>query len=143
MHVTIIWLTLVAIMLIIEIFSWGLTSIWFCLGGIGGAIVAALGGELWLQILVFAAISLICMVLVRPIALRFFNNSREKTNLDEIIGKKVLVIEAIDNKSEKGKVIYRGVEWLARSEDEQVIEKGSQVTIVEIAGVKLIVKKEN
>ena len=51
---TIFWLVLVAIMLVIEIFTLGLTTIWFSLGGVAAAIAAGLNSPLWLQIVLFA-----------------------------------------------------------------------------------------
>ena len=67
---TIFWLVLVAIMLVIEIFTLGLTTIWFSLGGVAAAIAAGLNSPLWLQIVLFAGVSVVVMVLVRPFAVK-------------------------------------------------------------------------
>ena len=76
-----------------------------------------------------------------PIAMRFFNPVKEKTNIDEIIGKKAVVIESIDNLQGTGKVRYQGMEWTARAEEENDrIEKDAEVEIIAVKGVKLIVK---
>ena len=69
------------------------------------------------------------------------NRERMKTNLDAVIGERAVVHEAIDNQKEKGKVIFRGVEWMARSSDDTLIPEGEAVQIEEISGVKLVVKK--
>ena len=81
------------------------------------------------------------MIVFRPIAMRFFNPVKEKTNIDEIIGKKAVVIETIDNLLETGRVRYQGMEWSARAEEEKdKIEKDTEVEITAVQGVKLIVK---
>ena len=85
---TIFWLVLVAIMLVIEIFTLGLTTIWFSLGGVAAAIAAGLNSPLWLQIVLFAGVSVVVMVLVRPFAVKVLDKSRAKTNIDELPGRK-------------------------------------------------------
>ncbi len=136
-----IWLIVIAVMLVIEIFSLGLTTIWFSFGAVAAAIVAGLSGPLWLQVALFAVVSLVFMALVRPFAVRIVNKGRTKTNIEEVIGEKAVVIEKIDNRNEKGKVMFRGVEWTARSRDDVEIEVDETVTIQEVSGVKLIVSK--
>ena len=137
----IIWLLIVAVMLVIEIFTMGLTTIWFSLGAVVAAIAASCSAPLWLQIVLFSVVSVAVMLLVRPFALKFMNKNRAKTNIDELIGQQAVVIEEIDNIKGTGKVRYRGVEWMARSTEGEVVGMEEVVLIQEIAGVKLMVKK--
>ena len=138
---TIFWLILVAVMLVIEIFTMGLTTIWFSLGAVAAAIAAGLGAPLWVQILLFTVVSVVIMILVRPFALKVMDRNRTKTNIDEVIGKQAEVLEPIDNQKEQGKVRFRGVEWMARSVDGSTVAAGDVVTVEEVSGVKLLVKK--
>ena len=138
---TIFWLILVAVMLVIEIFTMGLTTIWFSLGAVAAAIAAGLGAPLWVQILLFTVVSVVIMILVRPFALKVMDRNRTKTNIDEVIGQQAEVIEAIDNQREQGRVRFRGVEWMARSVDGSTVAAGDVVTVEEVSGVKLLVKK--
>ena len=138
---TIFWLILVAVMLVVEIFTMGLTTIWFSLGAVAAAIAAGLGAPLWVQILLFTVVSVVIMILVRPFALKVMDRNRTKTNIDEVIGKQAEVIEPIDNQKEQGKVRFRGVEWMARSVDGSTVAAGDVVTVEEVSGVKLLVKK--
>lgn len=136
----IIWLIILAVMLVSEIISLGLTTIWFCIGAIGAAIAAGLGFGIVIQILVFAVLSIVAMVLFRPIAVRFFNKEKEKTNIDEVIGKVAVVTKEIDNEMASGEVQLNGLSWTARSDDGRVIPADERVTVVAVKGVKLIVK---
>lgn len=138
---TIFWLILVAVMLVIEIFTMGLTTIWFSLGAVAAAIAAGLGAPLWVQILLFTVVSVVIMILVRPFALKVMDRNRTKTNIDEVIGQQAEVIEPIDNQKEQGKVRFRGVEWMARSVDGSTMAAGDVVTVEAVSGVKLLVRK--
>lgn len=136
----VIWLIILAVMLVLEIISLGLTTIWFCVGAIGAAIAAALGLGILVQVLVFFVLSVVAMVLFRPIAVKFFNKEKEKTNIDEVIGKVAVVTKEIDNEMALGEVQLNGLGWTARSGDGSVIPAGERVTVVSVEGVKLIVK---
>jgi membrane protein implicated in regulation of membrane protease activity len=81
------------------------------------------------------------LVFTRPLAVKFFNNDREKTNVDSVIGKKGIVTGQIDNLQGTGQVTLNGLEWTARSAQEgKVIAEGSVVVIRDVQGVKLIVE---
>ena len=138
---TAIWLVIVAVMLVIEIFTMGLTTIWFSIGALASAIAAALGAPLWLQIVLFVVVSLLIMFLVRPFAMRVVNKERMKTNIEAVVGEQAVVQESIDNLREQGKVIFRGVDWMARSIDNNPIPEGELVQIEKVSGVKLVVKR--
>lgn len=141
MTMTVLWLIVVAVMLVIEIFTMGLTTIWFSIGAVAAAVASGLSAPVWLQIVLFAAVSVLVMLLVRPFAMKVMDSGKMKTNLDEIAGQKVRVLEEINNSEGTGKVMYRGVEWMARSVDDTVIAKDSMVTVQSISGVKLMVTK--
>ncbi len=136
-----IWLVIVAVMLIIEIFTMGLTTIWFSIGALAAAAATGLGAPVGIQILLFVVVSLLVMFLVRPFAMRVVNREHMKTNIDAVVGEQAVVRETIDNRKEQGKVVFRGVDWMARSADNTLIPEGELVQIEEISGVKLVVKK--
>ena len=71
------------------------------------------------------------------------NRGIVKTNIDELVGKKVKVVEKVDNIENTGKVVLNGVEWTTRSEaDDIAFEAGTLVVVKEVKGVKLIVAKQ-
>lgn len=142
MSLTIVWLAIMVVCLLVEISTMGLTTLWFAGGALLAALVSMVGGPLWLQILVFLVASIVLLIFTRPIAMKYFNKNRIKTNVDSIIGKQAIVTEAIDNIKGKGQIVADGMEWTARSVGDVLIEEGSVVTIVEIKGVKAIVKEE-
>jgi membrane protein implicated in regulation of membrane protease activity len=136
----VIWLAVAAIMIIAEIISLGLTSIWFAGGALVAALIAQLGGHWALQLIVFAGVSVVLLVFTRPFFAKHVMKEPEKTNVESLIGEKAVVKERIDNLKSEGVAMVNGLEWSARSADDSVIDAGATVEIVEVKGVKLIVK---
>lgn len=138
----VIWLIATAALIVMEIVSLGLTTIWFA----GGALVAALTAYLglhWLaQILVFAVVSLLLLFFTRPLAVKHLMKEPEKTNVEGLIGKTGYVTKTINNLKAEGEVKLNGMEWTARSKDDEIIEKDEEVIVDSISGVKLIVVKK-
>lgn len=137
------WLILFIALIVIEIITLGLTTIWFAAGSLVAFLLSLFHVPLPIQILVFLVVSVILFVLTRPIAMKYFNKDREKTNISSVIGKRALVIEEIDNLHATGKVELNGMEWSARAtKDTDIYQKDDVVQIIDVKGVKLIVKKE-
>lgn len=141
MSLAIIWLIVLVVCLVVEIATLGLASIWFAGGALLALIVALIGGPLWLQVLIFLVTSIVLLVFTRPIATKYFNKNRTKTNVDSKIGKQAIVTVTIDNLKGEGQIVADGMEWTARSLDSSIIEEGTVVTIEKVEGVKAIVKK--
>lgn len=136
------WVILLVALVVIEVATMGLTTIWFAGGALVAAILAALHLPSYIQIAAFIVISVVLLMFTRPLAMRYFNKDRIKTNAESIVGKKAIVTGAIDNIKAQGQVTVSGMEWTARSvSDEVTIPEGSIVTIVAISGVKLIVEE--
>ena len=136
------WLMLFVVLLGIEILTMGLTTIWFAGGALAAFLISLIGCPVWLQAVVFIAVSLILLLVTRPFAIRYLNQKTEKTNVDSLIGKHAVVEEEIDNLEAQGSAQVQGVTWTARSEDDAIqIPAGALVRIVRIDGVKLIVRK--
>ena len=140
---TIFWLILFVILLVIEILTMGLTTVWFAGGALVAFILAFVGFGLPVQIIVFLLVSIGLLVLTRPIAMKFFNQERQKTNAESLIGQKAVVLETINTLHGTGRAEVNGMEWSAKTDDtDEIISPGEVVVIEGIQGVKLIVKKE-
>ena len=136
-----VWLIILALCLVVEIATLGLVTIWFAGGALVTFFVAMITDNLLIQVIVFLAVSLVLLFFTRPIAKKFYNNKRVKTNVDSLIGEQCKVTEAIDNFNGTGTVLLNGLEWTARSKDETVIEAGARVKVTAVDGVKVIVKQ--
>lgn len=138
---TIIWLVIFIVMLGIEIATLGLTTIWFAGGALVATLVAAIGLPLYVQIPVFLVVSVVLLLFTRPIAQKYFNKERIKTNAESLVGQTAVVTESINNLKGMGKAVINGQEWTARSADDSAeLQKETQATIVAIEGVKLVLR---
>ena len=140
---TMYWLLIFIVLLVIEIGTMGLTTIWFAGGALAAFIMGIIGFGTGVQIAVFSIVSIVLLVSTRPIALKYFNKERQKTNAESLIGKQALVLEEVDTLHNKGVVEVNGQEWSAKTEEQSgVIAKNTVVTIEGIQGVKLIIKEK-
>ncbi|MCD8087020.1 MAG: NfeD family protein [Oscillospiraceae bacterium] len=133
------WLVGVGVFLVIEAISAALCSIWFAVGALVAAAVAALDGPIWLQVVLFAAVSGVCFAVLYPRLKHLVSHHHHPTNVDMLIGQTCPVTQRIDNLTETGAVAIAGKTWSARSADGQVIEPEAIVRIKSIHGVKMIV----
>ncbi len=139
----IVWLVILIVAIGIEVGTLGLTSIWFAGGALIAVIAAAFSLPIWLQVMLFLTVSLLLMVFTRPIAVKYFNKDRVRTNVESMIGRQAIVISEIDNLQGIGQVTVGGQEWSARSEDDgQRMSVGTVVTVAAVSGVKLIVRED-
>ena len=134
------WIVLIVALVVIEAVTVQLVTIWFAVGAIGGLIASAFNLDIWLQVLIFVAVSAITLLATRPLVKRFMKTRKEPTNADRYIGQTAVVTEAIDNIHGKGAVTVGGLEWTARTTDGTTVAKDALVTVEKIEGAKLIVK---
>ena len=136
-----IWFGAMIVLLAVEAAIPGLVSIWFAIGALAALIAALFHAPLWLQLVWFLAVSVLTLVLTRPLARKYVNSRTVATNADMAIGKEAVVTETIDNLSGTGAVRLDGKIWSARliGEDERA-EVNEKVRVKKIEGVKLIVE---
>lgn len=141
MEYTMAWLGIMIVLIVIELVTVGLTTIWFAAGALAALLVAYAGGGLVWQILIFLVVSLVLLIFTRPFALRFINTERVRTNSEALIGKVVRITQDVDNIAATGTAMVDGLEWTARAvSDETHLAAGMLAKVVQIQGVKLIVE---
>lgn len=139
--IPLIWVAVMVIFGVLEAATVGLTSIWFVAGAVGGLIVSMLGGQIWLQLVVFFAVSIGSMIAARPLVVKYINQTTTPTNADRVLGTVARVTETIDNTVPEGAVYVDGKTWSARSEHEMVIAAGTLVRVLRMEGVRLFVEE--
>ncbi len=136
-----IWLALMALFIIVEIITVGLTSIWFAGGALAALISSLAGISVFGQIVLFFAVSFALLMFTKPFVSKFVQPHTIKTNYEDVVGKEVLVTARINNREGTGTAIFNGQEWTARSvDDSKIIEAGQTAYVEFIKGVKLYVK---
>lgn len=139
--VVIYWMIAFLVFLGVEAATTSLASIWFAGGALAALAAAAVGLGVKAQLIVFVLVSFILLLLVRPLASGFMKGKDTKTNVDGLVGRKVVVKERVDNLAGTGTAVLGAETWLARSVVEgQIFEPGTVVEVAAISGAKLIVK---
>lgn len=134
------WLMAFIILVVMEFLTMGLTTIWFAIGAFAAFFASMFGAPLWVQIVLFLVVSLAVLVIYRPLAVKYVNSRRTKTNVDDLIGKEAKVTEIIDNLNQSGRVVLNGIDWSARTTIGGTIDVDTIVRVVDVQGVKLIVE---
>lgn len=137
---TIGWLVLMIILLLIEIPTVGLTTIWGVIGAFVAMLLSMVGVPIVAQFIVFFIVTALLLYYTRPWALKHLNNKVTKTNKDKLIGQIIKVTETVDNINQTGSGNVNDVSWTLRTKDNSIIPAGSLVKVLEISGVKLIVE---
>lgn len=140
-EVMIFWMVLLILCIGIEVLTLGLTTIWFAAGALVAIFASLLYAPIFVQVILFLLVSLLSLFFTRPIAMKYFNRDRVKTNVESMVGRQAIVTGEIDNLQATGQVTVSGQEWSARSWDDKVrIPTGAVVVVAAISGVKLIVR---
>lgn len=133
---TLFWGIFSIFLIIIEVLTINLVSIWFIPGSILATILSYLKLPLWLQISVFIITSLI-MIPIFKNTYKKYKEQHLNENLNTMIGKKALVVKGLSDVP--GKVIINDVYWSATSIDGSTITEDSIVLVEKIEGNTLIV----
>jgi membrane protein implicated in regulation of membrane protease activity len=136
-----IWLIIAGIMFIGEIATEGFLVFWI---GIGALVTMCLSiafpEMIVLQIAVFAIVSIILIILTKPLMDKL-KPKEVASNVYTILGKKAIVTKSINNTKSEGQIKIDGDIWAARSENDDIIAEGSEVEVLRIDGVRTIVKQ--
>lgn len=144
MPIWVIWLIVAGIFFIGEIATTGFLIFWLGVGAILAMLVSFITDNIIIQIAVFVITSIVLILLTKPLVKKFVDNKKTVvTNSYSLIGQKALVTEDIDSVKSKGQVKVNGEVWSAKSAEDELIPKGTEVEIAEITGVKLVVKPCN
>lgn len=138
----IFWLIAAGVFFIIEMATIGFLVFWLGIGALLAMLTSFITDSILIQVLVFVITSIILLIFTRPLVNKFVKIPKEvKTNAYSIIGKKAIVISKINNIEGNGQVKIDGDVWSAKSFDDEDIPENTEVEIVEIDGVKAVVKK--
>ena len=135
-----VWFVIFILLLLIELFTVNLVTIWFAIGALASIVSTYFTDNVIMQILVFWVVSILMLIILKPLTKRFKIKHVVATNLDRVIGMEAIVTEEI-SKNKVGEVRVDGKKWSAVSNE--TLPKDTIVKVQKIEGVKLIVKKED
>jgi membrane protein implicated in regulation of membrane protease activity len=135
-----VWVVAAVLLAVGEILTPGLFFLGpVALGAGVAAVVAALGAAVWLQLIVFAAVSAASLAVLRPLARRHLHMPASiRTGTAALEGAHAVVLQRVDDHG--GRVRIGGEEWSARAfMPDQVIEPGTRVEVMKIEGATALV----
>jgi membrane protein implicated in regulation of membrane protease activity len=136
-----VWLIAAGALAAAETVSLTFVLIMLAGGAVAGAATAALGGPVFVQVLVAVAASGALLGAVRPAATRRLGGDQSRTGTDALPGMEAVVISAVDQHD--GRVRLNGAEWSARAFDPaQAIPAGTVVRVMQISGATALVWQE-
>lgn len=133
------WLALMVFFIILEANTVTLISIWFAVGALAASITALLSGPIWLQTVLFFAVSALLLACLRPLFRKYIKPKVTATNVDAVVGSQGYVTAPVDNLEAKGQVKLGSMEWTARSTTGEPIPEKTLVKVDRIEGVKAFV----
>lgn len=133
------WMVAAGVLAVGEIFTLSFFLGPISVAAVTAAIVAAVGGGLAVQWLVFIAVSLASLAVLRPIAKRHLRTPAQiRTGTAALVGGTAVVVERVDR--DGGQVKLAGEIWTARAYDEdEVYEPGARVEVLKIDGATALV----
>ena len=138
----VVWLVIAVIMIVIEVVTTGLATLWFAVGAIVAMIMDLCGAPFTAQIIVMAVVSIVCfalcMIWVRPKLESLRKKNIQRTNADRLIGREGIVIVPLNKNEGQGQVKVDGQIWSAKADSD--IAEGIRVIVRSIEGVKLVVE---
>ena len=133
------WFIAFVRLLFIELVTVNLVTIWFAIGAVAAIITTIFTDSILIQAIVFVVVSVISLLITKPLIKKIKKFEIEPTNSDRVIGKIGEVTEKI-GRNKYGEVKVYGNTWTAYSK--RVINVGGRVKVLSIDGVKLVVEKE-
>jgi membrane protein implicated in regulation of membrane protease activity len=154
-----IWVILAAVLCVGEMLAASFFMLPFAIGAGTAAIASALNAPLWLQFVVMIAVSVIALILIRPLARRITRNNVEKTGVDRLVGRVGVVIErggslgggnlgGDRSRSETGSftpgsefcVSVERDEWNAVCDNGATLPPGAEIEVLRVEGAHLVVQ---
>ncbi len=139
----IVWLILILVCVIIELLTLEFTFLMIAFGSVAGLGADLLGWEWWVQILVASAVSVLLILTIRPVMLRYMRRGADPTpsNVAALLGMSGRVVSSV---SETGGLVKlaNGETWTARlapDADEEVVGAGASVTVVLVDGATVVI----
>jgi membrane protein implicated in regulation of membrane protease activity len=116
----------------------------FAAGALLAALTSAAGAGTAISLIVFLVISVVALAALRPVARGHRRQpALSRTGTAALVGQQAMVLERIANDEGVGCVRLDGEVWTARAYDEdEVIEQGKRVQVIEIRGATALVSEE-
>lgn len=139
----IVWLIVVIAMIVLEVSTYQLVTVWFALGAAVSLIASLFKVSGTAQLMIFVIVSLVSLIASRPLVKKIQSAPKEKTNADRVIGQIAKVIQPV-SADNRGRIRVDGLDWSAAVQNkEDSFEIGEEAQVVRIEGVTAYIQRKN
>jgi membrane protein implicated in regulation of membrane protease activity len=138
----VIWILIALVLFGLEILTLSFVAFYPALGALAAAVAALFGGNIGIQVIVFAVVTVASLLFTRKPLLRMMKRMPNvPSNASTVVGRRAVVVIAIESgPGQRGQVRVGTEHWSAKSENEQPIAEGTTVEVGRIDGVALVVR---
>jgi membrane protein implicated in regulation of membrane protease activity len=138
----VIWILIGLVLFGAELLTLSFVAFYPAIGALAAALTALLGGNIGIQVIVFAVVTVVSLLLTRKPLLRMMKRMPNvPSNASNVIGRRAVVVIAIEpGPGQRGQVRVGTEHWSAKSENERPIDVGTTVEVARIDGVALVVR---
>ncbi len=137
-----VWWTIAAVVLFtLELATASFFFLWIGAGAALTALLCLFTDSPWIHLSFFAISSVLLVVVSRPWASRFSGKTRRLANAESLVGQAAVVTKVDTTQPNQGYVKVAGEDWKARSLNQEPLELHGNVSVVEVRGNILVVKK--
>ena len=138
-----LWVLVAALFIGLEVLSGAFFAIFLGFGCLGAAVIAVLGLDPWIQIVVFAGVSVLGTVVLRPAMVRRFQRNSEPITppgAAGLVGQQAVTVDEVGDEHHSGHAMLGGEKWLAFTDRAGTIAPNTPVTVTEVRGTTLVVR---
>ena len=125
-----IWIGIIVFAALAEIYTLTLVAVWFIPSSVASFVLSLTGLQVWEQVFIFFIVTLILLILSRTVFRKFTKYKTLNPNSDLLVGKSAIVTQEINNYQNTGTVRINGLEWEAKTEEDDIIYESGLVVIV-------------
>lgn len=138
-----IWLGVFAVALVVELSTPQFLSLWFAIAAVVCLGLSFIPGlPWWGQVIIFAGLSAILLVALRPVCKKYLTRKQVATNADSLVGRDVRMLKEA-NFDQLGQAKVGDVVWSIKAKDDIPLLEGEVVTVIAIDGNKLVAEHKN
>jgi membrane protein implicated in regulation of membrane protease activity len=138
-----VWLVIALALIVLELVTLAFIALYLAVGAVAAGIAGAAGGNLAIQLLVFAIVAIGSLVLTRkPLKKALDRTPQVVSNALTVVGKRAVVTVALaEGPGHRGQIRVGTEYWSARSNDDRPIAEGATVEVVSVEGVTALVSR--
>jgi membrane protein implicated in regulation of membrane protease activity len=139
---TIFWLVVGVVLLGVEALTVAFFGLFIALGCFAGAVVAALGADAWVQVLLAVGVALLGIVIARPPVMRAVRNRGPITlpGVQGLVGQQAVTVDVVGDEHHPGHALLAGERWLAVTDGGSELAPDMTVTVAAVRGTTLVVR---